>query len=136
MKAADAIVYAAPVHGFGLAGVMQRFIERAGVGFLRFDRPLTNRVGGAVVVGRRYSHENAYTQLMNNLMLNRMIMAGSGFPALLRAGGPQDLADDVEGLDSMYRMLDRMVEMCLMLRDANRPLAVPSTVEHRTGTLS
>lgn len=58
MREADAIIYAAPVHGFGMAELMQRFIERAGVGFMRFDRPLANKVGSAIVTGRRYNHEH------------------------------------------------------------------------------
>jgi multimeric flavodoxin WrbA len=136
MKDADAIVYAAPVHGFGLASVMQLFLERAGVGHLRFERPLTNRVGGAVVVGRRYSHAMVHAQLIDNLMLNRMILAGSGFPALIQAGGPTSVDSDVEGLDAMYRMLDRMVELAMTMRGGRRAMAVPASVELRDGVVS
>lgn len=136
MARADALLYAAPVHGFGLAGVMQLFLERAGVGRLRFDRPLTNKVGGVVVVGRRYSHAPVYAQLVDNLLLNRMILAGSGMPATIHAGGPSEVDHDREGLDAMYRMLDRMVDLCLTLRSAHRALPVPVSVEQRTGVLS
>ena len=136
MTGAEAIVYAAPVHGFGVASVMQLFIERAGVGRLRFNRPLTNKVGGVVVVGRRHAHALAYGQLVSNLLLNRMILAGSGLPAVIHAGGPADVDRDEEGLDAMYRMLDRMVDMCLTLRSAHHALTPSVGVERRWGALS
>lgn len=132
---ADAILYAAPVHGFGLAAVMQLFLERAGVGVLRFHRPLTNRVGGAMVVGRRYSHSMVHAQLVDNMLLNRMILPGAGFPVLIHAGGPQAVEDDAEGLDSMHRLLDRMVELARTLRSAGT-LSVPRSVETRLGITS
>ncbi|MEU8197942.1 flavodoxin family protein [Microbispora amethystogenes] len=136
MKAADAVIYASSVHAFGTSSVMQRFMERAGVGHLRFTRPLANKVGGIIVVARRYSDGDVHGQLVNNLLLNGMVLAGSGFPALIRAGGPRDVEADIEGLDAMYRMLDRMIDMCLTLRSAQRALPRPATVEKRTGTLS
>ncbi len=114
---AEGIIYAVPVHGFGMAHLMQIFIERAGVGYLRFQRPLTNKVGGIIVTGRRYNHGQVYAQLAMNLMLNRMILVGSGFPAMVNAGGPRDVLADSEGLDSVRRMVVRMVDMARLLRD-------------------
>ena len=113
---ADGLIYATPGHAFGLAHLMQIFMERAGVGYLRFDRPLANKVGGVIVTGRRYSDAAVHHQLVDNLLLNRMILVGSGFPALLRnAAGPPGLHDQ-EGLDALARMVDRMIDMCLLLR--------------------
>jgi multimeric flavodoxin WrbA len=116
MKRADGIIYAVPVHGFGLAHLMQIFIERAGVGYLRFDRPLANKVGGIIVTGRRYSDASVHNQLVDNLLLNRMIMVGSGFPALLRNPSREPGLNDPEGLDALERMVHRMVDMTLLLR--------------------
>ncbi|MDJ0461625.1 flavodoxin family protein [Streptomyces sp. H27-C3] len=116
MKRADGIIYAVPVHGFGLAHLMQIFIERAGVGFLRFDRPLANKVGGIIVTSRRYSDASVHNQLVDNLLLNRMILVGSGFPALLRNSAKEPGLTDVEGLDALERMTHRMIDMTLLLR--------------------
>ncbi|CAM4428342.1 flavodoxin family protein [Paenibacillus tarimensis] len=111
MRRADGIIYAVPVHGFGMGHLMQMFIERSGVCFLRFDRPLTNKVGGAVIIGRRYNHSNVHSQIVSNLLLNRMIIVGSGFPAVLHGGRPNEVWDDLEGLDSARRMVNRMIDM-------------------------
>ncbi|MET7766896.1 flavodoxin family protein [Streptomyces sp. NPDC005393] len=118
MKRADGIIYAVPVHGFGLAHLMQIFIERAGVGYLRFDRPLANKVGGIIVTCRRYSDASVHNQLVDNLLLNRMILVGSGFPALLRNTSRVPGLNDAEGLDALARMAHRMIDMTLLLRNA------------------
>ncbi len=134
MQRADALVYAAPVHGYGLSALMQTFVERAGVGHLRFGRPLTNKVGGVAVVGRRYAHEPVHAQLVDNLLLNRMILPGSGFPATVRAGGPSDVALDTEGISAMLAMLDRMCALVRVLRQT--PMPEVGDLELRVGTLS
>ncbi|GAA1073977.1 flavodoxin family protein [Nocardiopsis metallicus] len=134
MTGADGIVYTVPVYGYGASSLMQTFIERAGVGRLRFDRPLTNKVGGVVVVGRRYAHEAVHAQMLHNLLLNRLIIPGSGFPATVRAGGPDTVTRDTEGMSAMLAMLDRMLALAEALR--GRPIPVPRGVETRLGVLS
>ena len=116
MQKADAVVYAAPVHGYGLAHPMQVFIERAGVGYLRFERPLANKVAGAVVTGRRYAHEAVYHQLISNILLNRMILLGSGYPAVIHGGAPGTGMRDVEGLASLKSHISRMIGMARLLQ--------------------
>jgi len=117
MIAADGIIYAAPVHGFGTASLMQTFIERAGVGYLRFDRPLSNKVAGIISVARRYSAGEVWAQLTVNALLNRMIIVGSGFPAEVHALHVGDAEKDEEGLTNVIRLVDRMIDMILLLRE-------------------
>lgn len=117
MTAADGIIYGVPVHAFGMAHLMQVFIERAGVGYLRFTRPLADKVGGVIVVGRRYAHLQVYSQLISNILLNRMILVGSGFPAALFAGAPGDVDSDLEGLSALQSMVTRMVDMARLMKD-------------------
>ncbi|MET8122541.1 flavodoxin family protein [Micromonospora sp. NPDC005189] len=133
MVEADGIIYATPVHGFGTASMMQQFIERAGVGYLRFERPLTNKVAGVVVVGRRYSHVDVHAQLLHNVMLNRMLLAGSGFPAVIHAGERGEALADREGVDAVTRLVDRMTDLIQLLHEHRRitghGLPVPATNE-------
>lgn len=118
MKAADAIVYGAPVHGFGMAATMQSFVERAGVGYLRFERPLADKVGGAFVVGRRYSHGKVIDQLYSNLLLNRLILVGAGFPPEFHTAGGASPLDDHEAMAALESMAVRMVAMLRSLHRA------------------
>lgn len=137
MIAADGIVFAAPVHGFGTASLMQTFIERAGVGYLRFDRPLTNKVAGVIAVARRYSAGEVWAQLTVNALLNRMIVVGSGFPATVHALHRGDALKDEEGLTNVARLVDRMTDMIELLREhrrlTGRDMLATSDVNERVG---
>ncbi|MDU0292972.1 flavodoxin family protein [Saccharothrix longispora] len=117
MAAADGILYAAPVHGFGTSALMQAFIERSGVGYLRFERPLTNKVAGVIVTGRRYAHTEVYNHLVTNVLLNRMVLIGSGFPAIVYGNQPGDAQYDDEGLQMIDRMVHRMVDMMELIAE-------------------
>lgn len=117
MIAADGIIFAAPVHGFGTASLMQTFIERAGVGYLRFDRPLSNKVAGVISVARRYSAGEVWAQLTVNALLNRMILVGSGFPSEVQALHRGDALKDDEGLTNVGRMVERMIDMINLLNE-------------------
>ena len=119
MQEADALIYAVPVHGFGMAHPMQVFIERAGVGYLRFNRPLANKVAGAIVTGRRYSHMAVYNQLLNNFLLNRMIVVGSGYPAIVHGGRPGKALNDEEGMGAVRALIDRMLGLAGLLKRYN-----------------
>jgi len=130
---AAGIIYVVPVHGFGPSALMQTFIERAGVGYLRFNRPLENKVGGAVIIGRRYGLVPVYTQILNNLLLNRMIVVGSGYPVTLQGGSPGKALTDDEGMASVTGMITRMTAMAQLLKgipDVNRLLST-GTINER-----
>jgi len=136
MVASDAVFLAAPVHGFGLSSLMQTFIERAGVGHLRFERPLTNRLGAAVVVGRRYGHLDVHAQLLHNLLLNRFIVVGSGFPVIIHSGGEQGVLSDTEGMDALHRNVDRVIDIGTALAESGVDLPRPRDAERRVGRTS
>ncbi|ODA90565.1 hypothetical protein ATY41_10050 [Leifsonia xyli subsp. xyli] len=112
---------------------MQLFIERAGVGVMRFHRPLTNKLGAAIVIGRRYSLKGTHAQLVNNLLLNRLIVVGSGFPALVHTVGVGGALDDEEGLDSVRRTFDRIVDVGQLFESVGLEISAPHDVEIRLG---
>ncbi|MBU3082491.1 flavodoxin family protein [Acinetobacter baumannii] len=111
MLDSDAIIYMPVMHAYGTNSRFQSFLERVGYGFLRpLKRPLKDKVAGVVVVGRRYGHTNVYSQVVLNILLNKMILAGSGFPTTFYGmlGGA---TEDIEAIDSLQQMLNRMVEI-------------------------
>ena len=112
MVASNIIIYACPVHAFGIAHLMQNFLERAGVGYLRFNRPLANKVGGCIIVGRKYHLGHAHDQIVNNMLLNRMIIPGSGFPVLLHGDEKNKSISDTEEMVALEQMIARLVEVC------------------------
>jgi multimeric flavodoxin WrbA len=133
MQRADGVLYATPVHGFGTASLMQAFLERAGVGYLRFDRPLANKVGGAIAVARRYSHDSVIAQLNQNILLNRMLLAGSGFPAVLTTAGGRSPLDDHEGMEAVRALVARMGDLIRLLRASDPAMLRPNSANERDG---
>lgn len=92
-----------------------------------------------MVTGRRYSHDRVYGQLIDNVLLNRMIVPGSGFPAFVHdqfAPG-----EDQEGLAAARGLMDRMIDLMRILLlphggrgDTARLLSLPRN--ERAGLLS
>jgi multimeric flavodoxin WrbA len=108
LQASDGIIYMPVMHAYGTNSKFQAFLERAGYGYLRpMDRPLKDKIASIVVVGRRYGHTAVYGQIVLNIMLNKMIMAGSGFPVLFM-GMLGDAMSDSEALESLEQTIDRM----------------------------
>lgn len=111
MITANIIIYACPVHAFGISHLMQNFLERVGVGYLRFERPLANKIGGCIIVGRKYHLGHAHDQIVNNMLLNRMIIPGAGFPVLLHGVEKNKAISDIEELVALEQMIKRLVEV-------------------------
>jgi multimeric flavodoxin WrbA len=108
MQAADGIIYMPVMHAYGTNSRFQAFLERAGYGYLRpLNRPLKDKIASIIVVGRRYGHTAVYSQIMLNIMLNKMIMAGSGFPVLFM-GMLGDALNDTEAIEALDQTIDRM----------------------------
>lgn len=135
---ADGVILAAPVYGFGTSALMQTFIERAGIGFLRFERPLENKVGGVIVLARRYAGADVSAHLLHNLLLNRMIVVGAGFPAEVRGLHVGEAVHDEEGMTHLTYMMDRMISMMFLLEqhraaDGTLPELAMEAVNERVG---
>lgn len=110
MLDADAIIYMPVIHAYGTNSRFQAFLERVGYGFLRpLNRPLKDKLAGIVVIGRRYAHTAVYSQIMLNVMLNKMILVGSGFPATFM--GPFSSQSDTEAVEALHDMLNRIIEI-------------------------
>jgi multimeric flavodoxin WrbA len=117
LQSADGIIYMPVMHAFGTNSKFQAFLERVGYGYLRpLDRPLADKIAAIIVVGRRYGHTAVYSQIMLNIMLNKMIMAGSGFPPLFfgMLGGA---ADDLEALEAVGQTVERMHDVHMRFRN-------------------
>ncbi|MFD1792694.1 flavodoxin family protein [Ochrobactrum teleogrylli] len=111
MIGSDIVVYVCPVHAFGMGHLMQIFLERAGVGYLRFTRPLINKIGCPVVIGRKYNLGHVHDQLVNNMLLNRMVVPGAGFPVLIHGNEETKEIADPEEKVALEQLLLRSIEI-------------------------
>ncbi|WP_437881464.1 flavodoxin family protein [Pseudomonas sp. LRF_L74] len=104
---ADALLYVPVMHAYGLNSRFQAFLERVGYGFMRpRQRPLRDKLAAIAVVGRRYGHTAVFSQVVLNVLLNKMILVGSGFPPCFQT----QLAHDPEAEKALCETLDRLVE--------------------------
>jgi multimeric flavodoxin WrbA len=123
LLSADAIVYMPVVHAYGTNSRFQAFLERVGYGYLRPSlRPLKDKLAGVIVVGRRYGHTGVYSQIVLNILLNKMVLVGSGFPATFMGAPGRPL--DAEAVEALRDMLDRMVELYVRLAAPSPACAV------------
>lgn len=116
MIEADGIIYMPVMHACGTNSCFQAFLERSGYGYFRpMGRPLKDKVASVIVIGRRYGHTAVYSQIVLNIMLNKMILAGSGFPVLFM-GMLGQASEDIEALEALEETLNRMISISYRLR--------------------
>ncbi|AKT33626.1 flavodoxin family protein [Pseudomonas syringae pv. actinidiae] len=107
IASADALLYLPVMHAYGLNSRFQAFLERMGYGFMRpRERPLRDKLAAIAVVGRRYGHTAVFSQVVLNVLLNKMILVGSGFPPCFQT----QLAHDPEAEQALRETLDRLTE--------------------------
>jgi multimeric flavodoxin WrbA len=107
LEQADALLYLPVMHAYGLNSRFQAFLERVGYGFMRpRQRPLRDKLAAIAVVGRRYGHTAVFSQVVLNVLLNKMILVGSGFPPCFQT----QLAHDPEAEQALCETLDRLTE--------------------------
>jgi len=107
MVKADAVLYLPVIHAYGTNSRFQAFLERVGYGFMRpRARPLRDKLAAVAVVGRRYGHTAVFGQVVLNVLLNKMVLVGSGFPATFNT----QLVRDPEAEEALRETLDRLLE--------------------------
>lgn len=114
MVKADAVLYLPVMHAYGTNSRFQAFLERIGYGFMRpRGRPLKDKLAAVAVVGRRYGHTAVFSQVVLNILLNKMVLVGSGFPATFNT----QLVRDPEAEQALRETLDRLIEHYQKMND-------------------
>jgi len=105
LLAANAVVLGSPVYFNNVSAQLKAMIDRTWA--LRGQ--LTDKVGGAVVVGRRYGAEGAITAINATFLKHQMIPANRGVCGLAFASG--EIAQDAESLAAADRLAERIVSL-------------------------
>ena len=106
MRAADAILIASPTYMNACPSNLQNFLERAMLVFQNSGVPLTGKVGGAFSVCR---------QLVDFLLRNGLLVAGSYPLPIVRAWHSPDYEDDEYGMKGIRAMVGRMTDALVRL---------------------
>lgn len=113
---ADAILYMPIMHAYGTNSRFQAFLERVGYGYLRNrQRPLKDKLAAVIVIGRRYGHTEVFSQVVLNILLNKMILIGAGFPPIFQT----QLISDKEAEIALKDTLDRLYEFFIKTKNTS-----------------
>jgi multimeric flavodoxin WrbA len=109
----DALVLGSPVYFNNVSSQMKAFIDRTHclIGLLK------NKVGGAVVVGRKYGSEGAITALNGFFLKHEMVIANRGISGV--GSNPGDIVDDIESIEAVGKLGKRLVELGSLLTGRN-----------------
>jgi multimeric flavodoxin WrbA len=95
MKEAEGIILATPVYYGAATPQIVSLISRF---YSARNKPLKNKVGGPIVVGRRAGHNFTFAQLMFFCMIQEMIVPGSTYWNVAFGRMKGEVAKDEEGV--------------------------------------
>ena len=104
MKAADAIIIAAPVYMGSLAGLAKCFMERAGYIDRNNKRVFTGKVGGPIVVARRAGQNFTLAQMTFWFQLCGFVMPTSNYWPMAIGRVKGDVVNDEEGMRTAWNL--------------------------------
>ncbi len=106
----DGIVLGSPVYFNNVSAQLKNFIDRTWC----IRKNLKNKVGGAVVVGRRYGAENAITAIDSFFLKHEMIISNRGVSGI--AFDEEDILKDEEAIKAIAALGERINDLCRMIR--------------------
>jgi len=106
----DAIIVGSPVYFNNVSAQLKAFIDRT----WSLRGKLRNKIGGAVVVGRKYGAESAVTAIHAFFLKHDMIPANRGVCGT--AFKPGEVKADAEALESAARLAERILELGKLIR--------------------
>ncbi|UCD97288.1 MAG: flavodoxin family protein [Candidatus Bathyarchaeota archaeon] len=125
LSRADALLIGSPVYSGSISGQLKTFFDRCRALVARNPDVLRNKVGVGLAVGgdRAGGQEPALLTIHSFFLANKMIpVSGGPFGANLgcsawsRDLGKEGAEKDTEGLKSLHRTIDRLIEVAFKLK--------------------
>jgi len=107
---ADGIIIVSPVYFNSVPSQLKAFIDRTWC----LRGKLKDKIGGVVVVGRRYGHFGAISTLVSFMLKHEMILGMRG--VIVFGFRKYEAKDDVDGLNDTRKLARRVVELIRKLR--------------------
>ena len=109
---ADALVLGSPVYFNNVSAQLKAFMDRTWC----IRGQLRNKIGGAIVVGRRYGIESTVTAINAFFLKHEMVPANRGVSGI--AFRQEEILEDKEAIESA-RKLGKRIEELVALMDMN-----------------
>ena len=111
---ADAIIIGSPVYFNNVSAQTKAFMDRTWC----IRGKLRNKIGGAIVVGRRYGIESAITAINSFFLKHEMIVANRGVCGIAFDEG--EIMKDTEAIDAAKKLGKRIKELEKIKGDAGK----------------
>lgn len=108
--AAEALVIGTPVYFNNVTAQLKSFIDRTWA----IRGKLKNKIGAAMVVGRRYGAEGAIMAVNSFFLKHEMLVANRGISAI--GFQSEEIRDDFESLEAAMKLGTRLLELGAMLK--------------------
>jgi multimeric flavodoxin WrbA len=108
MVLADAIILASPVYFSDVTAEMKALIERAGYVAMANDSLLRRKLGAGVVAVRRAGAMHTFDTLNHFFQISEMLVVGSTYWNIGIGRKKGEVADDVEGMETMEHLGENM----------------------------
>ena len=110
----DAILVGSPVYYGTVSAQMKEFIDRSGELLGSRGYPLKKKIGGALVVARRWGGVTTWTTLLLYILKMRLIVPGSGWSVAI-AMKPNEVMKDQEGIERAKELGESIGNICRIL---------------------
>ncbi len=117
MRAADIIILVSPSYYGSVSGQMKILLERAGYCLQHGDRGLRGKIGAAFVTQERDGGWPAYSELVNWMLRNGMLVVGSDPLPVVMGKDLNRWEDDVLGLKALKGLAENITETVYRLSE-------------------
>jgi len=108
MREAEGVILASPCYYGACSAQMKIFLERAGMILEKGDEGLARKVGGAIVVNAHDGGSMVYSQLVQWMLRNRMIVCGGMPSPVVTALNSPQYQNDKEGMKGVIGLAKEM----------------------------
>lgn len=108
---ADAIIVASPVYFNNVGGLVKNFMDRTWC----IRGKLKDKIGGGIVVGRRYGSESALTAIHAFMLKHQMILGHRGVSGI--AYEKREILTDKQAIRDVKELANRLSELILHSRE-------------------
>lgn len=127
-KECDGIVIGSPVYFASANGTLVSFIDRL---FYSMTADKTMKVGAAVVSCRRGGNSATFDELNKYFTISQMPIASSQYWNMVHGNSPEEVQQDLEGLQTMRTLGKNMVFLIKSIQLGKKEFGLPEKEEHK-----
>lgn len=127
-KECDGIVIGSPVYFASANGTLVSFIDRL---FYSMTADKTMKVGAAVVSCRRGGNSATFDELNKYFTISQMPMASSQYWNMVHGNSPEEVQQDLEGLQTMRTLGKNMAFLIKSIQLGKKEFGLPEKEEHK-----